>query len=66
LNIKIVLPTSSINFAASLGTSTSSDEVQSLKIWHYHLGHVSKTMIKKMEISRVVDGLQVNNKVEFF
>jgi hypothetical protein len=23
-------------------------------------------MIRKMEVSRVVDGLQINNKVEFF
>jgi hypothetical protein len=66
LNIKIILLASLVNFVASLGIKTSLDEVQSLELWHCCLGHVNKTMIKKMEILGVVNGLQINNKVEEF
>jgi hypothetical protein len=36
----------------------------SLEFWHCCLRHVSKTMIKKMEILGVVDGLQIHTKIE--
>jgi hypothetical protein len=44
-------------YAASLNTSTSCDERQSLQIWHHRLYHINYEAIWKVANSDLVDGL---------
>jgi hypothetical protein len=56
-----VKPPDTCLYAANLGTSSQSDERQSLQTWHNQLSHVSHDSICKMAKAVLVDGLQITH-----
>jgi hypothetical protein len=54
------------NVVRSFGVETKKESTQTLSMWHKQLTNLNHTMIKKMATTRMVDGLILESKGEYF
>lgn len=62
LDFTVLIPPATVSYAATYGNIPTSEETQSIDVWHSRLCHLHHDMIKRMATNGSVTGLRLTSK----